>query len=60
MAKDDINGFSDHQILVKIWTELDTHIIKHDKEIAKRPTRTELVGYLLALSGIIFGIIQIL
>ena len=60
MAKDDINGFSDHQILVKLWTKLDDHIEKHDAEIAKRPTRKELVGYLVAFSGIIFGIIQIL
>ena len=60
MAREDINGFSDHQILVKIWTELDLHIIKHDAEISKRPTRKELVGYLVAFSGIVFGIIQIL
>ena len=60
MAKDDINGFSDHQILVKIWIELDEHIEKHDVEIAKRPTRKELGGYLTGLVAIVFGLIQVL
>ena len=57
----DPDGFTDHQILVKIWDKLDKHIVEHDKRIAERPTRKELGGYMAGMgiiSGIIFGVIQ--
>lgn len=63
-------GLSDHEILMKIWATQEAFIKAYhrdqklqDDEIAKRPRRGELVGYLTAagvLSGIMFQILSVM
>ncbi len=60
------NGFSDHEILVKIWEDLKQHIKdgtkaeqKFREDLAKRPTRTEILMWISGSSAIITAAILI-
>ncbi len=54
------NGFSDHEILIKIWEDLKQHIKDGTKaetdlrnDLAKRPTRAEILMWISSTSAIL-------
>ncbi len=63
----DPNGFTDHQILVKIWDKLDDHIVRDDeriaaldKQIGERPSRREVIAIFAVLVTLALGLIAAL
>ncbi len=63
----DPNGFTDHQILVKIWDKLDDHIVHDDarmaafdKAIGERPSRREVIAIFAILVTLALGLVAAL
>ncbi len=62
----DINGFSDHEILVDVSTDLKQHIkdsqeteIEIAIDLAARPTRREIISW-IGGAGVLVGIVMAL